>query len=423
MSAESAGGLTEPSAASAGGRADPSALSAGGREDPGAASAAGQTDRSTASADGKADPSAAKGPSGSKEPRRPTEAEVLARIESARARRPKLADQSVTLAHGAGGKASAALIESVFLAAFGRPGKELTDAALLSVADGRLAFSTDSYVVNPLRFPGGSVGDLAVNGTANDLAVSGAIPRWISAAFVIEEGFPVAELRAIAQDMRAAADKAGVAIVTGDTKVVPRGAADAVFITTAGIGLVPRGRQLGAEKVQVGDRILISGSIADHGMAVMMARGHLAIDAAIRTDSRAVTDLVEALLAAVPDTRWMRDPTRGGLGTLANELAKAAAVGVELDDSAIPVLPLVRGACDMLGIDPLYVANEGCFVAVVPAAAAETALTAVRAAGAGQAALIGSVVGEPAGRVVVRNAFGGARLVDMLVGDPLPRIC
>ncbi|MDR2565704.1 MAG: hydrogenase expression/formation protein HypE [Bifidobacteriaceae bacterium] len=357
------------------------------------------------------------------EPRRPTEAEVLARIEAARRRRPKLAEDTVTLAHGAGGKASATLIETVFIKAFGQPSAELQDAAVLDVPGGKVAFSTDSYVVNPIRFPGGSVGDLAVNGTANDLAVSGAVPKWISAAFVIEEGFPVAELRAIVQDMRAAANKAGVTIVAGDTKVVPRGAADGVFITTAGIGMVPPGRELGADKVKAGDRILASGSIADHGMAVMMARGHLAIEAEIETDSKAVTPLVEALLDAVPDTRWMRDPTRGGLGTVANELAKAAGVGVELQDAAIPVKPMVRGACDMLGIDPLYVASEGCFVAVVPPEAADTALAAVRAAGGDQAALIGSVVAEPQGTVVVRNAFGGARLVDMLVGDPLPRIC
>jgi hydrogenase expression/formation protein HypE len=354
---------------------------------------------------------------------RPTEAEVLARIEAAQRRRPRLADDAVTLAHGAGGKASQALIETVFLAAFGQPEPELADAARIDLAGGRIAFTTDSYVVNPIRFPGGSLGDLAINGTANDLAVSGAIPKWISAAFVIEEGFAVAELRGIAQDMRAAADRAGVTIVAGDTKVVPRGAADGVFVTTAGIGLIPAGRELGADKVRAGDRVLVSGSIADHGMAVMMARGHLAIEADIRSDSRAVTGLVEALLAAAPDVRWMRDPTRGGLGTLANELAKASGLGVELEDAAIPVRPMVRGACDLLGIDPLYVANEGCFAAVVPAPAAAAGLAAVRAAGAGEAALIGRIVPEPAGAVVVRNAFGGARLVDTLVGDPLPRIC
>ncbi|MDR3107265.1 MAG: hydrogenase expression/formation protein HypE, partial [Bifidobacteriaceae bacterium] len=274
-----------------------------------------------------------------------------------------------------------------------------------------------------IRFPGGSLGDLAVNGTANDLAVSGAVPKWLAAAFVIEEGFTVAELRAIAQDMRAAAEKAGVTIVTGDTKVVPRGAADGLFITTSGIGLIPAGRLLEAGQVRPGDRLLLSGPIAAHGMAVMMARGHLAIEAAIETDSAAVTGLVEALFARVPQVRWMRDPTRGGLGTVAAELAKDAGVAIELDDAAIPVDPVVRGACEMLGIDPLYVANEGCFVAVVPAAASGEALSALRAAGANQAALIGTVAAEPAGMVVARNAFGGTRLVDMLVGDPLPRIC
>ncbi|MDR3108027.1 MAG: hydrogenase expression/formation protein HypE [Bifidobacteriaceae bacterium] len=355
---------------------------------------------------------------------RPTEQDVWARIEAARRRRPKLAEDTVTLAHGAGGKAAAALVESVFIEAFGRPTKDLPDAAVLEVAGGRIAFTTDAYVVNPLRFPGGSVGYLAVNGTANDLAVSGAVPKWIAAAFVIEEGFAVADLRRIAADMRAAADQAGVIVVAGDTKVVPRGAADGLFITTAGIGLVPTGRRLGADQVQPGDRLLLSGPIAGHGMAVMMARGHLALEADIKTDSRAVTGMVEALAAAVPQTRWMRDPTRGGLGTVANELAQDAGLGVELDDSAIPIDPVVRGACDMLGIDPLYVANEGCFVAVVPADAAQAALAAVRAAdGGSQAALIGSVVAGPPGTVVARNAFGGERLVDRLVGDPLPRIC
>ncbi|MDR2348367.1 MAG: hydrogenase expression/formation protein HypE, partial [Bifidobacteriaceae bacterium] len=203
----------------------------------------------------------------------------------------------------------------------------------------------------------------------------------------------------------------------------PRGAADRLFVTPAGIGLVPAGRELGPEKVRPGDRLLICGPLADHGMAVMMARGHLAIEADIRTDSKAVTGMVEALWAAVPEVRWMRDPTRGGLGTLANDLAKDAGVGVELEEGAIPVGAMARGACDMLGIDPLYVANEGCFVAVVPAAAADAAVAAVRAAGGADAALIGQVVAGPAGSVVARNAFGGARLVDVLVGDPLPRIC
>jgi hydrogenase expression/formation protein HypE len=283
--------------------------------------------------------------------------------------------------------------------------------------------STDSYVVKPLRFPGGSIGDLAVNGTVNDLAVSGARPAWLSAAFVIEEGLPVAELRAIVADMRAAADRAGVAIVTGDTKVVPRGAADGCFITTAGVGVVPAGRRLGARLVRAGDRVLVSGALGSHGMAVMMARGNLAIEADIRSDSAPVNGMVEALLAAVPETRWMRDPTRGGLGTVANELARASGLGVLLDEEALPVAPMVRGACDMLGIDPIYVANEGCFVAVVPGDQAETGLAAIRSVGGNGGAVIGRMVEDPPGLVAVRNAFGGTRLVDMLVGDPLPRIC
>jgi hydrogenase expression/formation protein HypE len=350
--------------------------------------------------------------------------EVLERIESYRGRRPRLRDETVTLAHGEGGKASAALVDAVFIEAFGAPDPtELTDATVLEVPAGRLAYSTDSYVVNPIRFPGGSIADLAVNGTVNDLAVSGAQPRWLSAAFVIEEGLAVAELRALATEMRAAADKAGVAIVTGDTKVVPKGAADQVFITTSGIGLIPAGRRLGASRVRAGDRVVLSGPIGNHGMAVMMARGNLAIEADIRSDSAPVNGLVEALLAAAPDTRWMRDATRGGLGTVLNELAQASGLSVLVDDDAVPVDPATRGACDMLGIDPLYVANEGCFAAIVPPDQAGVAVAALGAAGAGRAAVIGEIVADPPGIVAVRNAFGGTRLVDMLVGDPLPRIC
>ncbi|MDR1264070.1 MAG: hydrogenase expression/formation protein HypE [Propionibacteriaceae bacterium] len=355
---------------------------------------------------------------------RPSESETLERIAAARARGPRLSDDTITLAHGAGGKASAALVESVFLAAFGRPDPaELADAARLTVDGGRLAFTTDSYVVQPIRFPGASIGQLAVNGTVNDLAVCGAQPRWLSAAFVIEEGLAVAELRRQAEDMAAAADRAGVAIVTGDTKVVPRGAADRLFITTAGIGWIPPGRQLGAAQVRAGDQVVLSGSIADHGLAVMMARGNLALAADIASDSAPLNQAVEALLAAVPQTRWMRDATRGGLGTVANELAQASGLSVILDEAAIPVKAAVRGACDLLGLDPLYVANEGCFMAVVPAAAAETARDALRQVGLTAAAVVGQMVADPPGVVAVRNAFGGTRLVDMMVGDPLPRIC
>ena len=354
----------------------------------------------------------------------PDEGAVLGRIETYRRRRPRLADDTVTLSHGAGGKASAALVDAVFIEAFGAPDEaELTDGAVLDVVAGRIAYSTDSYVVHPIRFPGGSIGDLAVNGTVNDLAVSGAVPRWLSAAFVIEEGLAVADLRAIAADMRTAADAAGVAIVTGDTKVVPKGAADKVFITTSGIGLVPDGRALGAARVRVGDRLVLSGPIGAHGMAIMLARGDLDLEADIASDTAPLNHLVEALYAAGVDVAWMRDATRGGLGTIANELSGACGLGVVLDDETIPVDEAVRGACDMLGIDPLYVANEGCFVAVVRPDDAARAVEVLRGAGATQAALIGEIAAEPAGLVAIRNAFGGVRLVDMLVGDPLPRIC
>ena len=355
-----------------------------------------------------------------------TEDDALDRIDRVRGRRPTLNDDVVTLAHGSGGKAAAALIQTVFIEAFGTlEAGELTDAAVLPVSGDRLAYTTDSYVVQPIRFPGASIGDLAVNGTVNDLAVSGAQPRWLSAGFILEEGLPIDTLRTIAADMRAAADKAGVRIVTGDTKVVPRGAADQVFINTSGIGLIPPERQLGAERVQAGDRVILSGPIGAHGMAVMIARGNLAISADIASDSAPVNGLVEAMYAAVEpaDVRWMRDPTRGGVATITNELVAGVDLGVMLDDEAITVLPAVRGACDMLGIDPLYVANEGCFVAVVAAGAAEAAVAALHAAGAAQAAIIGQITADLPGVVAVRNAFGGTRLMDMLVSDQLPRIC
>ncbi|MCL2735821.1 MAG: hydrogenase expression/formation protein HypE [Propionibacteriaceae bacterium] len=355
-----------------------------------------------------------------------TEEDALNQIERARGRKPKLTDDQVTMAHGSGGKAAAALIQAVFIEAFGAPdGEELRDAAILDLPGTRIAYTTDSYVVQPIRFPGASIGELAVNGTVNDLAVSGARPAWLSAGFILEEGLAMDELRAIAADMRQAADAAGVRIVTGDTKVVPRGAADQVFITTSGIGVIPEERRLGGAQVRQGDRVLISGPIAAHGMAVMIARGNLAISAPIESDSAPVNHWVEAMYAAVePEAvRWMRDPTRGGLGTVANELARDTELGVLLDEEAIAVAPEVRGACDMLGIDPLYVANEGCFIAVVAADAADAAVAAMRAAGADQASVIGEIIADLPGMVAVRNGFGGTRLMDMLVTDPLPRIC
>jgi len=256
------------------------------------------------------------------------------------------------------------------------------------------------------------------------VAVMGARPLALSAAFVLEEGFPVAELRQIVADMAGAAAEAGVQIVTGDTKVVNRGAADGLYITTAGVGLIPPGRQLGADRVQAGDAIIISGTIADHGMAVMLARGDLAIEADLRSDTAPLAGLVEVLLDAAPATRWLRDPTRGGLGTVCNELARATNLAVVLDEVSLPIDPAVNGACDLLGIDPLYVANEGEFVAVMAAEEVDAGLAALRAHPLGAAAArIGEVRADPPGIVVLLTSFGGTRIVDMLVGDPLPRIC
>ena len=370
------------------------------------------------------------------------ELKVNSNIARVRSRGMKLKDDYVTLSHGAGGKASAALVDQVFVSGYGNEVlEELADAGVLPLAEllgvdtgsedafkdlsgYKLAMSTDSYVVNPTVFPGGSIGELAVNGTVNDLAVSGAIPKVISAGFILEEGLPIADLRREVQAMREAAETAGVRIVTGDTKVVPQGSGDKLFINTAGVGIVPGERRLGASQVQRGDRIIVSGAIADHGMSVMMARGDLAIEAPIKSDTRAVNHLVEALMAAVPDTRWMRDATRGGLGTVLNELAVATGWGIAIEDESIPVHDMTRGACDMLGIDPIYVANEGMFCAVVPADQVDTALAALRALPGGEeAANIGRVVSKPESSVVMVTAFGGTRMIDMLVGDPLPRIC
>lgn len=367
------------------------------------------------------------------------EDQVNANIGRVRARNHRLRDDHVTLAHGAGGKASAALVENVFWEIFG--GDVLAeggDSAVVPLAQllgggggvgggvgvgGALAMSTDSYVVNPIEFPGGDIGELAINGTVNDLAVAGAVPTLITTAFVLEEGLSIEVLRRIVSSMRRAADEAGVAIVAGDTKVVPRGACDGMYVTTAGVGIVPAGRRTGYAQVVEGDRVIVSGPIADHGMAVMIARGDLAIDAPIRSDTRSVNGLVEALFAAVPEVRFLRDATRGGLATVMNELARGSGKGIALDDEAIAVRDMTRAACDMLGIDPLYVANEGTFAAVVPDASCAAAVDALHAAGAPDARVIGRVVAEPAASVVLVTGFGGTRMVDMLVGDPLPRIC
>ena len=299
----------------------------------------------------------------------------------------------------------------------------LGDAAVVP-GGGRIALSTDSYVVHPLEFPGGNIGELAVNGTVNDLAMVGAQPRWLTAGFVIEEGFPIVDLRRLIASMGAAARAAGVAIVAGDTKVVERGKADGLFITTAGVGTVADDVDLGPHRVQPDDRVLLSGTLADHGMAVMVARGDLQLEAEIESDTAAVHELAASLISLGDGLRWMRDPTRGGLATALNELAESSGLAVVLAESALPVRPAVNAACEILGIDPLYVANEGKLVAVVAAEIADEALSLLRDSVLGlEAALIGEVRSEPEGLVLLDTTLGGTRIVDMLVGDPLPRIC
>ncbi|MFE9955131.1 hydrogenase expression/formation protein HypE [Micromonospora sp. NPDC005299] len=353
------------------------------------------------------------------------EQQVLQRIDRARRRKPKIREDLLTLAHGAGGKATHTLVEGLFLEAFRNPTLEaLDDGAVLSVAGGRLAFTTDSYVVAPLFFPGGDIGDLAVNGTVNDLAVSGARPLYLSAGFILEEGFPVADLRQIATSMAVAAQRAGVQVVTGDTKVVQRGKADGCYINTAGIGVMERPVMLGTAQINPGDAILVSGPIGDHGVTIMLARGELDIEADLASDTAALHGLVAALLDAAPGVRLLRDATRGGVATILNEVAQAARVAVVVDETAVPVRPAVTGACELLGIDPLYVACEGRFIAVVDGAQADVALSALRGHPLGEdAAVIGRVAADPPGIVLLKTVFGGTRIVDMLVGDPLPRIC
>jgi hydrogenase expression/formation protein HypE len=353
------------------------------------------------------------------------EQQVLDRIDRARRRRPRVREERITMSHGAGGKATQTLIEAVFLDAFRNPLLEpLEDAASLSVAGARLALTTDSYVVSPLFFPGGDIGDLAVNGTVNDLSVSGATPLYLTAGFILEEGFPVEDLQRVVSSMRSAALAAGVSIVTGDTKVVQRGKADGCYINTAGIGLISGDVALGVAHAQPGDAIIVSGPIGDHGVTIMLARGELDIEADVSSDTAPLNGLVSSLLAAVPGVRAMRDATRGGVATILNEIARAADVGVLVSEDAIPVRDEVRGACELLGIDPMYVACEGRLVAVVPGGSAEAAVRALRGHPLGaEAAVIGEVVGEQPGIVRLKTSFGGTRIVDLLVGDPLPRIC
>jgi len=337
---------------------------------------------------------------------------------------------TVTLAHGGGGKAMKDLIDDVFLAAFDNPllapldDQARLDLGALARHGDRLAFTTDSFVVDPLIFPGGDIGKLAVCGTVNDLAVGGATPLYLSCAVIVEEGVAIEFLRQIAGSMAQTARQAGVKIVAGDTKVVNKGACDKMFITTTGIGAIRPGLELGAHRAQVGDVVLVNGLLGDHGAAILGARGDLALETPIASDCAPLHDLIAAVLAAAPGTRFIRDATRGGVATVLNEIAEAARLAIEIEETATPLRDEVRGFCEILGLDPLYLANEGKIVCVVPADEARSALDAMRAHELGVAAsAIGRVTQGEAGRVTMRTVLGGRRIVDMLVGEQLPRIC
>lgn len=334
---------------------------------------------------------------------------------------------TIVLGHGGGGRLSEELIEHIFLPAFGNPALDaLGDAAVLTPPPGRLAFTTDSYVVRPLFFPGGSIGELAVNGSVNDLAMRGARPLWLSAGFILEEGLPLQTLGDVTARMAAAARAAGVQIVTGDTKVVERGHGDGIYINTAGIGVVAAGVEIGPDRARPGDLILVSGTIGDHGMAIMSVRESLAFESPIRSDCRPLAGLVEALLDRVPGAvRVLRDPTRGGVAAVLHEIASRSRVGIDLDEPAVPVSEPVRSACEFLGLDPLQVANEGKLVAIVDRDRADQALEVLRshAAGGIDAAIIGTVTEEHRGLLVARTALGASRVIAPALGEQLPRIC
>ena len=340
---------------------------------------------------------------------------------------PRLRDEHITLSHGSGGKSSHALIESLILPAFANPLLDGgADAAVFTSGTGteRIALTTDSYVVSPLFFPGGDIGKLAVHGTINDLAVAGARPLALSVGLILEEGLDMAILRRVVESMAAAAAAAGVPIVTGDTKVVNRGKADQLFISTSGVGVVGVDVRLDIDKVQVGDVVIVSGFIGDHGMAVMLAREALELDAAIESDSAPLHGLVAALLDAAPDTRVIKDPTRGGVASTLNEIAARTRLAISIEEERVPVRRAVRGACEILGLEPLHIANEGKLVAIVPREQAADAVCALRDHAFGRdATIIGEVIAQPEGMVLLRTGIGGSRVLDMLVGDPLPRIC
>ena len=331
----------------------------------------------------------------------------------------------VDLSHGAGGRAMAQLIEELFVRAFDNEWlRPLNDQACFAVPAGRMVMTTDSHVVSPLFFPGGDIGSLSVHGTVNDVAMSGARPLYLAAGFILEEGLPLADLRRIVESMAGAARDAGVSVITGDTKVVERGKGDGVFITTTGVGIVPPGVDLSGDRARPGDRVIVSGTMGDHGVAIMSFRENLSFATTIRSDTAALHGLVAAMLQAVPGIRCLRDPTRGGLATTLNEFARQSGVGIRLIESAIPLRPQVKAACELLGLDPLYVANEGKLVAVCAAPDAERLVAAMRAHPlARDAAQIGEVIADAHNFVQMQTTFGGTRMVDWLAGEQLPRIC
>ncbi|HEV2914823.1 MAG TPA: hydrogenase expression/formation protein HypE [Pyrinomonadaceae bacterium] len=370
-----------------------------------------------------------------------TPSPLFERVERARRRKHKFRDTQITLAHGSGGRAMHELIEGLFLEYLRNPLLEtLEDQAVFELDDHdssssssgapRLAFTTDSYVVTPVFFPGGDIGSLAVNGTVNDLAMSGARPLYLSAAFILEEGFAVEDLKRILSSMRAAAEEAGVSIVTGDTKVVQKGSADRIFINTSGIGVIESSVRVSSARAEAGDKVIVSGTIGDHGTTIMIARGELELETDIESDTASLNQLVKEMLdeagrtGAVDALHCLRDPTRGGLATTLNEIALSSEVCIEIQEDSLPVREEVKGACEILGLDPLYVANEGKLVAVVSADLAGPLLERMRQNARGHdARIIGEVKAEPQGIVAMRTGFGGTRIVDMLVGEQLPRIC
>jgi hydrogenase expression/formation protein HypE len=357
------------------------------------------------------------------------EQRVLAIIETARSKRPRVRDEQITLAHGAGGKATQTLIEGLLVPALAptatAPLAALGDAGAIAAGEVRLAMTTDSFVVKPLRFPGGSIGELAVNGTVNDLAVSGARPLALSVAMILEEGLETSILKAEVEAIAAAAQAAGVEIVGGDTKVVERGAADQMYLCTSGVGVLDPRAQPAPSAIVPGDRVLVSGPIGEHGTAIMLARNQFDLDAELESDTCSLWPAADALMeAAGGDLHCMRDATRGGVASVLNELARSSGVAIVTSEAAVPVAPVVAAAAELLGIDPMYIANEGRLVAFVAPHAADAALDALRRVpGCEQAALIGEARPDPPGLVLVETSFGGRRVMDQLVGDPLPRIC